>query len=193
MRFRESARRRLKTALTSLGLERLLETGDYLIIGDGSGSSWSKPCGWASIVVNLKNGERYIRGGSASNGTSNFAEIMAYVQPLQELAAAEAKRREQFHSHRLLKVHVVTDSEYVVKNGNAPAGLPIANSLLWLLIQDCKKQGVIVDFHWARRAELALNSYADEVSRKLRLLFPADLREVDEILASVPLVWCNPL
>src|SRR4051812_7107961 len=83
---------------------------DYLVVGDGSGSTWDRGAGWGSVVVERDTDVRTVFGGAVNRGTVNFGEIMAALQPLEFLASREYQRRKASGRTRTVYVHVLTDS-----------------------------------------------------------------------------------
>lgn len=138
-------------------------------MGDGSGSTWERAIGWTSVSVERKTGERQIWHGGANRGTVNFAEIMAYLQPLGWFAAREEERRKSGGT-RLYRVHIVTDSEYCKNMGNSRNRLGIKNAALWAAFDVFRRQGFILQWHWIPRQSCALNRHCDTISRLARLL-----------------------
>jgi hypothetical protein len=43
---------------------------DVLIIGDGSGTGWSEPCGWASVLHERYSNMRQLFTGAMNHGTN---------------------------------------------------------------------------------------------------------------------------
>src|SRR5215471_12302353 len=68
------------------------ESWDFLVVGDGSGSNWKRPIGWAARLVERASGQRQTFHGHANRGTVNVAEMMALLWPLLWIAAREAER-----------------------------------------------------------------------------------------------------
>lgn len=150
---------------------------DVVIVGDGSGSSRDRAAGWASWSCERAPGrvERWF--GAANRGTVNFAEVMAYLQPLTAFSGAEADRREKGRTPRVCRVHVVTDSKYVRDTGASEASTPLRNVGPWAAIRAFSRQGFLIRWHWIARGTDALNEAADELSRRARLAIEAAGRE----------------
>jgi ribonuclease HI len=154
--------------LAELLVELGIRAWDYVLVGDGSGQGWPRPAGWASVMVG-RHGDRRVFAGAVTAGTSNMAEIMAYLQPLTFLANREADRRDKGGPAATVRVHVVTDSEYVQKTGSSLPSLPAKNAGLWLAFDAFRRRGFVLTWHWRRRATCALNVYADRCAGAARL------------------------
>lgn len=144
---------------------------DFLIVGDGSGSNWNREAGWAAVSVERVTMERLVWYGAMNRGTVNFAEVMAYLQPLNWLAAREADRRGKGRQRsRACRVHIVTDSEYASNTGGSANRMVAKNGALWAAFDVFARQGFVLNWHWVRRDDCALNTYCDELSKLARRL-----------------------
>jgi ribonuclease HI len=151
-------------------LRRLhIDRWDLLIVGDGSGSDWKRAAGWASVSIDRLTMERRTWCGAVNRGTVNFAEIMAYLQPLEFYATQEIDRRKDGRSVRPRYIHILTDSEYCKNTGNAKGGFAKKNAGLWSIFTVFERLGFVIRWHWIRRSSVGLNLYADAVSRAARL------------------------
>jgi len=141
---------------------------DAVIVGDGSGTSWNKEAGFASVLIQKGEFARKLFYGAANCGTNNIAEMMAVFWPLLYLSNAGAGI-----SSTGYRVHVVSDSEYVV-NGLSAAD-PIhdrrlnANRELWLAIHAVKRKGLKLFSHHIRRDTLDLNKLSHDVANLARV------------------------
>lgn len=142
---------------------------DLLIIGDGSGSNWNYQSGWASVSVEKETLERRIWFGAMNCGTVNFAEMMAYLQPLNWYVAAEISRRRKRRKVRFRNVHIITDSKYCKDLGVKQALTPKKNGALWRIFDDFQRHGLLLHWHWIPRATVDLNVYVDKLSKEARL------------------------
>lgn len=161
---------------------------DFLIVGDGSGSDWKRGAGWASISIERATMERRAWYGAVNFGTVNFAEIMAYLQPLNWLAAREEGK------HRAVRVHIVTDSMYCKNKGHSRNGAaPGKNAGLWTILDAYTRQGLVTYWHHADREDVMLNRFVDRLSRAARLaLARHDLVDHVEGQFGVAVEDCNP-
>jgi len=152
--------RTLEEALTCLGVA---DDWDYLLIGDGSGTSWHNACGWGSSLL-LRGADGPLRfWGGFSHGTNNVAEMMAVIQPLLWIANAC-----RLPTDRPSIVRVLTDSEVLADCGNYQQ-YRRANLELWTLLDSLKRKAIQVTFHWIPRNVLALHRLADRIAGDSRL------------------------
>lgn len=142
---------------------------DFLVVGDGSGSNWGYPAGWAAVSIENTTLARQEWWGTVNRGTVNFAEIMAYMQFLNWLGAREDDRRANGKRRRVLNVHIITDSQYCERTGSsAVKGNVRKNSVLWAAFDVFARQGILLHWHWLKREDIALNQYADKLSKLAR-------------------------
>lgn len=140
---------------------------DAIIVGDGSGTSWEKEMGFASVLVRNNTFERQVFYGGHNVGTNNVAEIMAIFWPLFYLANTG-----DGITDRGYRVHVVTDSDYVV-NGLKSRD-PIhdkklrANRELWLAIHAVQRRGIRIFPHHIHRDTIALNKLGHDIANAAR-------------------------
>ncbi len=144
---------------------------DLLLIGDGSGSSWRGPCGWASTLITRWSRDRHVFFGAANMGSVNVAEMMPYLQALtwyhHHAGRVEIKKR------GLLQVHVITDSRTTVTHGRAAANLgaelpKIPQRALWAGMRELGRMGYDLQWHWAQRSTSSLNFLADLIAALAR-------------------------
>jgi ribonuclease HI len=146
---------------------------DYLIVSDGSGSSWDREIGWGSVLIENNKSRFTVRilCGSASNGSVNVAEIMAALWPLMWIAAKETDRVEKDGAdRRTINVHIVTDSQYVKTTGEAgSSAATVKNASLWSALNTFTWTGIQPHWHWIRRTSHDFNKLADHVSKLARM------------------------
>jgi ribonuclease HI len=143
---------------------------DLILIGDGSGSKWGLPVGWAVTAIAKTKMEREVFYGAMNNATVNIAETMAYLQPLLWYLRRVADERKKGGTTREHVVHIITDSEYV-KNVGKRGHLDFStNQPLWGVFEFVKRQSIQINWYWAKRDDVALNTYADALSKKARKL-----------------------
>lgn len=140
---------------------------DYLIVGDGShGSSDSETASsaWTAVLIERVSGRRRVWAGAVSAGTGNAAEMLAYVLPL--LWVTQRHRR---NGRRPVRVHVLTDSSFCIRNGcSRTTDEPGLASLLSCIVSDAARCGVVVVWHQIKRNSVALHAWCDAVSRFAR-------------------------
>lgn len=141
-------------------------------MGDGSGSRWGRPAGWACACVERVTAvtkDPQVFFGAINSGTVNFAEMMAYAQPLDWLAWREVELREKGGPTRVLRVHVVTDSDYCRSTGaSGRASTSRKNPGLWQVFGVYARFGLVLTWHHLPREEHALNRYCDRLSKLAR-------------------------
>jgi len=75
-------------------------------------------------------------------------------------------------SDRGCRVHVVSDSEYVVRGITSEdpvhARATMANRMLWIAIHSCKRQGIILKAHHVKRDTFDLNRLCHDLANKTR-------------------------
>jgi|TARA_R110000824_G_scaffold6133_3_gene28189 ribonuclease HI len=152
-------------------LERLnIEKWDLLLVGDGSGSNWNFECGWGCVSIHRDTLARKAWYGAMNSGTVNFAEIMAYIQPLTWYTSREQQLRKKGLGSKFRNVHIVTDSRYVQSTGDRPGkGPSLKNSALWQMFKSFPAHGILLHWHWIRRDTVELNQFSDRLSKDARL------------------------
>lgn len=131
---------------------------DYLLVTDGSGSTWSRPCGWAAVLIH-RSGWRKAFYGAFSQGTNNLAEMLAFLTPLFYLRYGDR------FVPTGLRVVVLTDSRFVSECGSRRAE-PKVHRELWQLRQGFARQGIFLEFRWTPRDTYDLNRFVDAVARQ---------------------------
>jgi ribonuclease HI len=153
-----------------------------LLVGDGSGSAAKDPCGWGCVAVERHSMARQYFYGAANRGSINFAEIMAYLQPLTWYVDKELEAVRVAAGGR--HIHIITDSQYCQSVGNNPGLIRKKNILLWTMLDTIKRQGFSIDWHWLPREALRLNMVADAMSKKARKLVVDDLKTAGAKIAA---------
>lgn len=151
-------------------LEIPADEWEYLIVGDGSGTTLDKESGSSAVVIERETMRRWECGCTLSHGTNVMAEMFAYVVPLLMLSHNKLKRTPYG-----VRVHIVTDCQH----------LPMAwerkhsrqkNIELWGLLESFSRRGIVIKFHWIPRATWDLNKYCDRAAslrRKSQKRMPA--------------------
>jgi ribonuclease HI len=153
---------------------------DYLIIGDGSGTTWQEGIGWGSTLICKFDGSRKVFYGAMSAGTNNTAELYVVLHPLSYLAnnINWADRPEG------IKVHVITDSQYVANGLNKDNPIWVAelnaNRELWMGIHMTRRRGIAITGHHLPRNSVGLAELGHELanaSRKCLIGVLTDLKK----------------
>lgn len=164
---------------------------DVVVIGDGSGTGWEESCGWAWVVHDHWSNLRKCGYGAYSAGTSYLAEIMAHFHAIRWYAAGPGKsllhRRSYTHPGSSLSVHLLSDSQSVVGQGNSTR--TDRDQPEWLLFDALAARGYRFTWHWVPREQLGLHRLTDHLSRESRLSLP-DL--ADMAIESVSQVQMPP-
>lgn len=157
-------------------LEDLLEyydistnSWDYLIIGDGSGTTWQHEMGWGSALIARSDRSRKSFCGGMSNGTNNMAELMQVLHPLMFLA-----NNTNFDDKpEGLIVHVVSDSEYVVNGLKQQNPIWVSqlklNRELWMAIHMARRRGIEIIGHHIPRNSTGLSTLGHNLANKARI------------------------
>lgn len=156
----------LDALLARMGIEKY----DLLLVGDGSGSTWERHCGWGCVSIERDTMARRVWHGAMNHGTVNFAELMAYLQPLVWYVQREMKRRKEGKSVVMRQVHILTDSSYASNlQGSPPDRRAGHNVVLWQVFRQFTSQGVQIHWHWIPRESVELNRLTDAISKKARI------------------------
>lgn len=141
-----------------------IETWDYLLVGDGSCTgAWKYEMGYASTLIERATytdpTDWMPFWGTGNLGTNIVAELMAYVLPLQYLAATTTLS--------LKRVHIVTDCEHLLYGAKNPSSRK-KNRELWLMVDALKRRGLITTWHWIPRDTINLNKFGHELANAAR-------------------------
>lgn len=142
---------------------------DAVVVGDGSGSGWTQGAGWASVVI-TRNGRRSpLLLGAYNSGTVNVAELQALLHGLMWLDEEGGGKALCRQKGALVDVHLITDSEITVNQGNGKYKAKGVTRILWGSVRVLEKDGYRLHFHWYGRDGIALNKLCDHASREARL------------------------
>jgi len=143
---------------------------DLILVGDGSGSQWDTPGGWACgmITRSRETGDiHYLTPlvGAVSQGPINWLEALPYWHGIRHHFYAMNGRA--LCEAGGVDVHIVSDSEWTVK---AMSGKYQANTHadMVLLFNFFRAQGYRLRWHHMRREIVKLNSIADKLSVNAR-------------------------
>ena len=160
----------LQYFIDKLGISRW----DYLLIGDGSGTTRERACGWCSVLIDRDN-KRQVYSGRLNYGGSNIvAETMAYTHPIMDLA------KQNYRSGRSLRLHIISDCEHVVDAGNNVA-LRRRQAVLWAPVEVAQRLGIFTTWHWWRRDEIGLNQLCHELANTQRRAVNDDAEMQDSL------------
>ena len=160
-------------------LARALGLADYdlLLVGDGSGTVYHRPAGWACVAHDIRKRQITLHAGAVTAGTNNYAELAPYVQAL-------------WHHHQdhgrdptlPVRVQVVSDSELTVRCGNGRYARK-ANACLWASLEWFERHGYCLAWRHVPRNSNAWSAWMDAVGGRVRQMLLADL---PALLASAP-------
>lgn len=140
------------------------KAADIILIGDGSGQKLDQPSGWACAAIERDDSVRFFHG-AMNTGTNQVAELMPYLQALAYYRGRQAKEP----VGRIVRVAVISDSEYAVSLGKGKYKAGETTGLWMHLMSALEMEGFCVSWTWARRSELLLNRWADWASRESRI------------------------
>ena len=158
-----------RDVLSSVGIRN---HWDAVIVCDGSGSGWGIGAGWASVVTTSNLRRSPLLTGAFSLGTVNIAEAMGVYQALMWLDSC-GRQNMADSSGRILRIHIISDSELIVNQGNKKAVAKGPNRTIWRAIREYEREGWDLKFHWFGRDQIQLNQLCDHASRQARLAMEA--------------------
>jgi hypothetical protein len=139
---------------------------DLILIGDGSGSKWNNPCGWACtmIVRGRHTGEiHYLTPfvGASSRGSINWAELMPYWIALRH-HYYQMKGKELCKSGGV-DAWIFSDSAWSVETMSG-RNLPDANDDMIALFHFFEEKGYRISWRHYPRETIRLNTTMDHLS-----------------------------
>lgn len=146
------------------------ENWDMILVGDGSGSKWNNPGGWACamIIRNRLSGEvHYLTPftGAVSRGPINWLEAVPYWHCLRhhyyEMGGKELCARGG------VEVHIVSDSEWVVKAMSGQYRAKTHGDMV-VLFNYFQNKGYQIWWHHFHREVVKLNSIVDRLAVNAR-------------------------
>lgn len=145
---------------------------DLLLAGDGSGTVFDQPAGWACIAYNRRTYQAVLHAGATSCGTNNFAEVVPYIQALwfheQGRSATDTEP---------VRVCVLSDSELTVRCG-AGQYARRANGCLWSAVEWFERHRYQFTWRHVPRNSNPCNALADKVAGQVRRLLADGLNNV---------------
>jgi len=157
---------------------------DLLLVGDGSGSTWDKPCGWCCVLVD--GGRWYCKYGASNCGSINVTELEPYLKTMLWYSKTLGRvrhdelRRLYPTELKMLQVHIVTDCDVIANQGNGTMSTK-SNPELWLAFNHIRRLGYDFKFHWVPRNIVNLNDWCDRVSKGMRRKICALEQELSDI------------
>ncbi len=163
-----------------------LKDVDYLIVGDGSGTTWPKAIGWASTVINCNTFAREPIYGFSNHGTNIVAEMKAYTEAFEWLATQPDTKYAPG-----LRVHCVTDCEHIMQSWKYQQSRK-QNRERWNLFDSYQRRGWKLFVHWIPRAIWDLNAFADQLSGNSRITGMTILEQTLKELGRESIYDINP-
>jgi hypothetical protein len=146
------------------------DTWDVMIVGDGSGCWWDKPCAWGCTLIDRHLGRRRAFYGGLSSGSIAIAELMPAVHAMLWYAEFQGKVRRAQLRRGSLNIHIITDNETtslhwaILTAGGQRAQKLRKKRPLWNVLLQLERSGYIFHFHWIARDTVGLNKVADKVA-----------------------------
>lgn len=141
----------------SIGIK--IEDFDFILFGDGSGTTISNASAWCCFIYDVKRGELLKHFGGTRSGTNNLAELMPYILGLWHINGTATTPKP--------RVAIISDSEVTVRCGTGQYARK-ANQAIWASIEWFEKQGYKLHWHHVRRNTNELNAACDEAAGRLR-------------------------
>ena len=151
-----------------------IDEWDVLLIGDGSGAGWNllSGCGWASVLIDKYSNNHKVFMGATSPGTITIGELSPYLFAMNWYMSSDgpgsARVKAASFSGKLLRVHIISDSEIIVKSGNRTQSRK-SNRALWAAMDFFATQGCSIQYHHIKRSTVLMNVLMDELARQSRI------------------------
>lgn len=157
---------------------------DVIIVGDGSGSRWGYPGGWAAILFDKRTELRKTLYGALNDTTINICELSPYLYAMQWYVRGPGRDlqkilRDNTQCARAVQVHVVTDCEIIAKQGNRRAERD-ANGALWAGMDYYARLNYQLRYHYFPRDQFAANRLCDALSKDMRHLITSIEQRLDD-------------
>jgi len=152
------------THLDDLAHRLVLPDFDLLLVGDGSGTVYHRPAGWACVAYDRLKRLAVLHTGAVSGGTNNLAELFPYVQALWH--------HQQNHDQAVsapVRVQIVSDSELTVRCGNGRYERR-ANGSLWAAVDWFEQNGYRLGWRHVRRNSNVWHVLMDRLAGRSRRL-----------------------
>jgi ribonuclease HI len=159
--------------LESFAVKLNLPECNLLLIGDGSGSTGDKPCGFACIAYDFTTKQYVVHEGGFNHGTNNFAELMPYIHALWW--DHQYYLRGELYEER--KVEIISDSELIVKQGNKEY-LRTGNGALWGAIDELVWLDYRIHWNHVLRNTNEFSTLCDKLSKENRKKFLLTSEEI---------------
>ena len=152
---------RLKILISEMKNHFSKDKYDLILVGDGSGTTHGKPCGWFVSSYDCLEDRVVFHSGSRSDGTSNIAELLPYIQALESYHARNTARKAS------TRVLIISDSELTVGHGSRQYSRN-TNLALWSSMDWFESNGYSLTWRHTPRNKFLPTTLADLMARSLR-------------------------
>ncbi len=157
---------------------------DVIIVGDGSGSKWGYPGGWAAVVFDKRTGLRKTLYGAVSDTTINICELLPYLHAMQWYVRGPGREQKTLNSDkpfaRPTRVHVVTDCAIIANQGNRTMARDV-NGAFWAGMDHFSRLNYQITYHWFPRDQFVSNRLCDSLSKDMRHLITSIEERLDVV------------
>lgn len=156
---------------------------DALLAGDGSGTNWNEPIGWATVLFDRHFGRSKRFKGAMDCGTSYLAELMPYVQALSWYL--EGHGRHLLHERRkedpnaYLRIHILTDNKTVALQGRGEQKRTVG-SYYWAMFDSITDRDAGIAWHYAPRLSTGMNKLCDLLAGEMRIAMRTVLEQTSQ-------------
>jgi hypothetical protein len=147
------------------------DSWDVLILGDGSGSYWGRPGGWASVILDRSLGGYKVLCGAINDTTINICELMPTLYSLHWYHCGPGRKLQHARAEPV-RVSIVSDCRIICDQGNHLAARD-RNEPLWLAIDRYQSLNYDLAFRYVDRELLFGNRVCDRLSKTMRKLVEA--------------------
>ena len=134
---------------------------DWIIVGDGSGTTWQRAVGWATTVFDRLDQENpKVLWGAQSLGTNVVGELQAYLMAMQWLVGSK-------QAIKFKRVHIITDCEYLTEGSSNPFNQH-ANKGMWVMMDSFRRTGMRLRWHWMPRDVIQANRFCHNLANIAR-------------------------
>jgi hypothetical protein len=165
----ESTTKTLNELLTSLSVTKW----DLLLMGDGSGTTYKTPIGFAALSIDRQSGLRHIFTGGYNHGTIGQAELLPYITALRFDYYSTLKTK--LHSRR--RVTILSDSQVSVNVGNGDQTAH-TNKDIWICFDWFKSVGYDLTWKWVGRNENDIHKLAHKMGNIVRKIIDSE-KDID--------------
>lgn len=141
---------------------------DLVLMGDGSGTTADKSCGWCVFAHDRRSGIVTRLTGALSHGTNNVAELAPYVQALWHYHVTHFKNDSRGSAAKPIVVFVLSDSEVTVCQGMKTYRRD-ANGCFWNAVAWFEANSYQIFWRHLSRNSTPIHEECDRVGRECRV------------------------